>query len=203
MQKIAIFGGTFNPIHNGHIHLAKQFALQLGVDKVILIPTCVPPHKQAPDLASAQDRLAMCVLAAAEDLFEVSDIEMKRSGPSYTADTLRELKLTYPDSEFYLITGEDMFLTLERWHKSQTIFDLAVLCAAPRSSDGLEKLREYAGMMQQHGAKTNIQNIEYLPISSTMVRDAVKRGENIAGLVPTLVADYIAENKLYLGQDNE
>ena len=203
MQKIAIFGGTFNPIHNGHIHLAKQFALQLGVDKVILIPTCVPPHKQAPDLASAKDRLAMCGLAATGGLFEVSDIEMKRSGPSYTADTLRELKLTYPDSEFYLITGEDMFLTLEKWYKSQTIFSLAVLCAAPRSSDGLEKLRKYAGMMQQHGAKTNIQNIEYLPISSTMVRDAVKRGESIAGLVPSLVADYIVENKLYLGQDNE
>jgi len=203
MQKIAIFGGTFNPIHNGHIHLAKQFALQLGVDKVILIPTCVPPHKRARDLASAKDRLAMCCLAAADDLFEVSDIEIKRSGPSYTADTLCEMKLIYPHSEFYLITGEDMFLTLEKWYKSQTIFELATLCAAPRSSDGIEALCDYAGIMQQHGAKTIIENIEYLPVSSTMVRNAVKRGESIVGLVPTLVADYIAENKLYLGQDNE
>lgn len=201
MQKIAIFGGTFNPIHNGHIHLAKQFALQLGADKVILIPTYVPPHKQKLALAPAMDRLAMCRLAAAENQFEVSDIEIKRKGLSYTADTLRELKQIYPDSEFYLITGEDMFLTLERWHESQTIFALAVLCAAPRSNGGLQSLLDYARVMQRHGAKTMIGNIEYLPVSSTMVRDAVKEKKSITRLVPTLVANYIGENKLYLGQD--
>ncbi len=203
MQKIAIFGGTFNPIHNGHIHLAKQFVQQLGADKVILIPTCVPPHKQARDLASEKDRLQMCRLAAVGNLFEVSDIEIKRQGLSYTSDTLRELKQIHPDSEFYLITGEDMFLTLESWHEPQTIFALATLCAAPRSSGGLQPLLDYARVLQGSGAKTIIKNIEYLAVSSTMVRDAVKKGKSIAGLVPPKVMDYIAENKLYLEQGNE
>jgi len=203
MQKIAIFGGTFNPIHNGHIHLAKQFALLLGVKKMILIPALMPPHKQAKNLASAKDRLEMCRLAAAENLFEVSDIEIKRQDLSYTSDTLRELKQTYPDSELYFITGEDMFLTLTHWHEAQTIFELATLCAAPRSNSGLEKLLDYAKILQRYSAKTIIENIDYLPISSTMVRNAVKNGKNIAGLVPPVVADYIIENNLYLEQENE
>ncbi|MBW7573577.1 nicotinate (nicotinamide) nucleotide adenylyltransferase [Caproiciproducens faecalis] len=203
MQKIAVFGGTFNPIHNGHIHLAKQFAQRIGAQKVLLIPTYQPPHKRAPDLAPGQDRLEMCRLACEESNFEVSDMELRRGGSSYTADTLRELKKTNPDSELYLITGEDMFLTLKHWYEAQTIFRLAVLCAAPRSSDGLQPLLDYAKILEKEGARTFIRDIEYLPISSTMVRNAVRDGQNIADLVPPKVADYIAENKLYLEQKNE
>jgi nicotinate-nucleotide adenylyltransferase len=88
MRRIAIFGGTFNPIHNGHIHLAMQYARILGVEKVLLIPTKTPPHKIPVDLASSEDRLEMCRLASENRIFEVSDIEIKRLGPSYTADTL-------------------------------------------------------------------------------------------------------------------
>lgn len=203
MQKIAIFGGTFNPVHNGHIHLAKQFAQMLNAEKVLLIPSHVPPHKQAKDLASAKDRLEMCRLAAEDTLFEVSDIEIKRQGLSYTSDTLRELKQTYPDSELYLITGEDMFLTLESWHEAQAIYKLATLCAAPRSETGLQRLVDYAETLQRDGAKTVVKNIKYLPISSTMVRNAVKNGTSITGLVPPVIADYIFENNLYLEQENE
>ena len=203
MQKIAVLGGTFNPIHNGHIHIANQYAQRLGVDKVFLIPTYQPPHKRAPDLASAEDRLQMCRLAAGESIFEACGMEICRKGKSYTSDTLLELKEQYPDSELYLITGEDMFLTFEEWHEPETIYRLAVLCAAPRSADGLARLLDYARMLEQKGAKTIIQNIEYLPISSTMVRDAVKNGQSIAGLVPPLVAEYIKKNKLYLERENE
>ncbi|NLG93392.1 MAG: nicotinate (nicotinamide) nucleotide adenylyltransferase [Clostridiales bacterium] len=199
MQKIAVLGGTFNPIHNGHLHIARQYAQRLGVDRVLLIPTYQPPHKQAPNLAPAEDRLQMCRLAAEESkVFEACGMEICRQGKSYTSDTLRELKALYPDSELYLITGEDMFLTFEQWHEPETIFQLAVLCAAPRSPNGLAPLLRYARRLEQKGAKTVIQNIEYLPISSTMVRDAVKNGQSIAGLVPPLVAEYITKNKLYL-----
>lgn len=203
MQKIAVFGGTFNPIHNGHIHLAEQFAQRIGAEKVLLIPTCQPPHKRPLNLAPSKDRLQMCRLACEESIFEVSNMELKRKGPSYTADTLRELKNIYPVSELYLIMGEDMFLTLKKWYEPETIFRLAVLCAAPRSSDGLQPLLDCAENFEKNGARTFIQNIEYLPISSTMVRDAVQNGKNIAGLVPPKVADYIAKNKLYLEQKNE
>nr|WP_319488288.1 nicotinate (nicotinamide) nucleotide adenylyltransferase [uncultured Caproiciproducens sp.] len=203
MQKIAVFGGTFNPIHNGHIHLAKQFAKLLGTEKVLLIPTYQPPHKRIQNLAPSKDRLQMCRLACEESIFEVSNLELKRRGRSYTADTLRELKKIDPNSELYLITGEDMFLTLKSWYEAETIFRLAVLCAAPRSSDGLQPLLDYAEILKRNGARTFVQNIEYLPISSTMVRDAVRSGKSIAGLVPPKVADYIAKNKLYLERKNE
>ncbi len=203
MQKIAVFGGTFNPIHNGHMHLAKRFAKMIGAQRVLLIPTYQPPHKHAPNLAPGRDRLAMCRLACEGNIFEVSDIELKRRGRSYTADTLRELKKRNPDSELYLITGEDMFLTLKQWYEAETIFRLAVLCAAPRSGDGLRSLLDYAEILEREGAKTFIRNIEYLPISSTMVRNAVRDGKSISELVPPKVADYIAENKLYLEQENE
>ncbi|HEX3037672.1 MAG TPA: nicotinate-nucleotide adenylyltransferase [Oscillospiraceae bacterium] len=198
MQKIAIFGGTFNPIHNGHVHLAQQFSARIGFDRVIFIPTHVPPHKQAPELASAQHRLCMCRLAAQEYGYEVSDIEVNRAGPSYTADTLQQLKLLYPQEKLYLITGEDMFLTLNNWRNPQQIYELATICAAPRSELGYEKLAAYAKELEQFGAHSIIENIEYLPVSSTMVRTAIKNGESIAHLVPHSVADYIEKNKLYM-----
>jgi len=198
MRKIAIYGGTFNPIHNGHVHLAKQFAQILGVEKVLLIPTRMPPHKRVRNLASSHDRLEMCRLASSDSILEASDIEIRRQGPSYTSDTLRELKTSNPDSELYLITGEDMFLTIQKWHEPQILYSLSTICAAPRSPQGLQPLLDYAGILQQNGAKTIVKNIEYLPISSTMVRDAVKRGESITKLVPSAVAEYILGNNLYL-----
>lgn len=199
MQKIAVFGGTFNPIHNGHIHLAKKFAEILCAEKVLVIPTSVPPHKRVFGLASVSDRLQMCRLAVKnESLFEVSDVEIQRGGPSYTSDTLRELKLRYSDSELYLITGEDMFVTLDRWHEPEVIFSLATVCAAPRSVTGSAALFKCAEKLERKGAKTRIENIEYLPISSTMVRDAVKEGKSISSYVPAAVERYIRENHLYL-----
>jgi nicotinate-nucleotide adenylyltransferase len=197
MRKIAILGGTFNPIHNGHLHLAGCFAKLLGVQKVLLIPTYLPPHKSAPDLAPARHRLAMC-RAAAGGIFEASDIEIRRRGPSYTSDTLRELKALYPDAELYLITGEDMFLTLTQWHEPETIFSLATVCAAPRSAAGLGRLLKYAQDLRRMGARTRVENIEYLPVSSTMVRRAVREGKSIARLVPVAVERYIREHHLYL-----
>ena len=137
-MKTGIYGGTFNPIHNGHLHIVEEFRRGLGLDRVLLIPTRVPPHKAAPDLASAQDRCAMCRLAIQEKPWlELSDIEMRREGKSYTAETLEELSALYPQDQFYLLMGEDMFLTLDRWYRPETIFSLASVCTTPRSADGL------------------------------------------------------------------
>ena len=197
-NKLAVFGGTFNPIHNGHLHMAREFATRLQISRVLLIPTYTPPHKAAPDLIPAEHRLAMCRLAVAGDpLFEVSDLEIRRGGPSYTAETLLALKREYPDAELCFLTGEDMFLTLETWYKPDVIYSLATICAAPRSTDGLKKLRVYAEKLARHGAKVILQNIDYLPVSSTMVREAVRQGRTIDALVPAKVARYIRENGLY------
>ncbi len=197
MNRIAIFGGTFNPIHNGHLHIAQQFEKQLHVQRLLFIPTFVPPHKQISDLASAEDRLEMCRLACLGTSYEVSDLEIRRGGPSYTADTLAELKQNNPGTELYFITGEDMFLTLEQWYQSELIYSLATICAAPRSTDGVDKLHAYAKRLAAHGARVILQNIDYLPVSSTMVRDAVRQGRSIDALVPPRVAHYIQENGLY------
>lgn len=198
-KKIIILGGTFNPIHCGHIHLAECFADILDADRVMLVPTNVPPHKRAPDLADAEDRLAMCRLAAeADKRFCVSDIEIVRGGQSYTSETLTELHRQYPSAQLFLVTGEDMFVTLEQWHDPQVIYQLATICAAPRSFEGTEKLLRYSTKIERNGAKTQIENITYLPISSTMVRDAVKAGKSISSLVPAAVEYYIRKKKLYL-----
>ena len=198
-MKTGIYGGTFNPIHNGHLHIVEEFRRGLGLDRVLLIPTRVPPHKAAPDLASAGERFAMCRLAAqGKPWLELSDIEMRREGKSYTAETLEELSVLYPQDQFYLLMGEDMFLTLDRWYRAETIFRLAAACASPRSRDGMEPLRQKAlDYTARFGARCFLEHIPYLPISSTQVRQAVARGEDVSGLVPQAVAAYMKERGLY------
>ena len=198
-MKTGIYGGTFNPIHKGHLHIVEAFRKGLGLDRVLLIPTRVPPHKAAPDLASPQDRFAMCQLAIqGQPWLELSDMEMRREGKSYTAETLEELSALYPQDQFYLLMGEDMFLTLGRWYRTETIFSLASVCTAPRSVHGMDALREkaleYTGTFH---ARCFLDHIPYLPISSTQVRQAVARGEDAASLVPEAVARYIRERGLY------
>ena len=198
-MKTGIYGGTFNPIHKGHLHIVEAFRKGLGLDRVLLIPTRVPPHKAAPDLASPQDRFAMCQLAIqGQPWLELSDMEMRREGKSYTAETLEELSALYPQDQFYLLMGEDMFLTLGRWYRPETIFSLASVCTAPRSVHGMDALREkaleYTGTFH---AQCFLDHIPYLPISSTQVRQAVARGEDVASLVPEAVARYIRERGLY------
>ena len=198
-MKTGIYGGTFNPIHKGHLHIVEAFRKGLGWAGVLLTPTRVPPHTGAPDLASPQDRFAMCQLAIqGQPWLELSDMEMRREGKSYTAETLEELSALYPQDQFYLLMGEDMFLTLGRWYRPETIFSLASVCTAPRSVHGMDALREkaleYTGTFH---ARCFLDHIPYLPISSTQVRQAVARGEDVASLVPEAVARYIRERGLY------
>ena len=200
-MRTGIYGGTFNPIHKGHLHIVEEFRRGLSLDRVLLVPTHVPPHKAAPDLASARDRFEMCRLAAGgRPWLELSDIEMKRAGKSYTADTLAELSALYPRDQFYLLMGEDMFLTLDRWVRPEAIFRLAAVCASPRSVAGMDALRQKAlAYAEGFGARCFLEHIPYLPISSTQVRQAVARGEDVSGLVPEAVAAYIGERGLYRG----
>ena len=142
-MRIGIYGGTFNPIHTAHVHLVREFIKRLSLDRVILIPTGTPPHKATHQLASGADRIEMCRLAAA-DIAEcpvtVSDIEVLRTGKSYTADTMTELKAQYPDDELFLLMGEDMFCTVEKWYHPERIFAAAEICAAPRDKDSFQTL---------------------------------------------------------------
>lgn len=137
VNRLGILGGTFNPIHLGHIGLAQAFISSLKLDLVLLMPASVPPHKEALRLASASHRLNMCQIAArGHDKIEVSRLELERGGKSFTADTLRSLKELYPNAQLYLITGADMFLTLQDWREPETIFSLAAICTAPARRRG-------------------------------------------------------------------
>ena len=197
-QKIALFGGTFDPIHNGHSRLAAEFARRLKLDKVILMPTYVPPHKVKPEMAPAADRLEMCRLAAGNDpLFTVSDLEISRGGASFTADTLETLCGQYPEARWYLITGADMFLTMGTWWRFEDIAATAVLCAAPRDGVSMAELEAYAARLEAEGAVCALENIPLTPLSSTEIREKLRRGEAVDQLVPAAVAGYIAAKRLY------
>lgn len=198
MRKTGIYGGTFNPIHKAHLHILTEFYHRLGLDRVLVIPTRIPPHKQAEDLASAEDRLEMCRLAV-EGLpihAEISDIEIRRREKSYTADTLQELKNLYPGDELYLLMGEDMFLTVQDWFLPEVIFQNAVICASPRSQDGLQTLRKHGERLSQQYPMFRyiIEDIPYLPLSSTEVRES---GRSLRDEVPEKVAEYIETHGLY------
>ncbi len=199
--KTGVYGGTFNPIHSGHIHILREFIRRLSLDRVLLIPTGRPPHKDAPALAAPEHRLAMCRLAVeeiADAPVEISEIELRRPGKSYTAETLEALREQYPEDQLYLLMGEDMFLTLDKWYRPETICALAALCASPRSEDGLQKLKEQQARLERlFSARCFLENISYLPVSSTQVRELATKGESLGGLVPPKVEQYLREHGLY------
>lgn len=197
-MKIALFGGSFDPIHSGHVALAEAFVNRLKLDKVILMPAFVPPHKLRSGMAPASDRLAMCRLAAeGHPAFEVSDLEIRRGGASFTVDTIAELAQQYPDAQLYLLTGADMFLTLSTWYRFDLLSKQAVLCTAPRNATGTAKLKAYAGELEKQGARCVVEDIPVMDISSTEIRRRLNAGESTDGWLPAKVAHYIKEQGLY------
>lgn len=203
-MKTGILGGTFNPIHSGHLHLARCYREALALDRVLLIPTNVPPHKLAEDLADGTDRLAMCSLAIeGETGLSVDPRELHRPGRSFTADTLEELAAAFPDDEFFLLMGSDMFLTVESWHRAPALFSGATLCTAPRNPGELERLQAHAHhLAETHGARCRVVDIPPHPVSSTQIRAELRAGNALLERLPPQVEDYIRQNGLY-GTDPE
>ena len=138
-MKIGIYGGTFNPPHNGHITAAQAAIQQLELDKLLLIPDKIPPHKELPSgSANEQQRYEMTVLAAGKlgKIAEVTDMELRRPGKSYTSDTLRELQERYPGDELFLLMGSDMFLSFQEWREPEAICQMAILAPFSRTEEG-------------------------------------------------------------------
>ena len=197
-MKIGMFGGSFNPIHNGHIELAKAMYKELKLDKLLIMPSYIPPHKFVDSAAFPDQRFEMCCLAAKDiDSFEVSNIEIKRQGASYTYLTLKELKAIYPEDELYLLMGAEMFMTLQDWKKPEVIFRLAEVCCVPRNDDDITKLSAQAEKLNKMGAKTRVLDAGVMTVSSTEIRRKVRNGEDISGLVAASVEKYIKEHYLY------
>ena len=201
-MKIGIYGGTFNPVHNGHITAARAAVKALGLDKLLLLPANVPPHKTLPDgSASPRQRLEMAELAAGAvgKLAQADGIELQRTGKSYTSDSLRLLRERYPEDELWLLMGSDMFLSLHRWHEPEVICSLAHIGAFHRTDGGADEgfAAQKRLLERQFGAKVAIiDNEEIIPISSTQVREALARGEGET-MLPTAVWGHIRRCHLY------
>lgn len=197
-MRIGIMGGTFNPPHMGHINAAKTALKGVPLDKVVFIPTGNPPHKElAESSASTEDRFKMAKLAAESIGAEVSDVEIRRAGKSYTADTLSYLKEKNPDDELWLIMGTDMFLSLESWRNPETIFRLASIAVIPRNRENIKKLSDFGKYLQEkYGTEYVILDTEVIEISSTELRENLKCGKAL-DLVHEKVYKYIVENQLY------
>lgn len=198
-MKIGIFGGTFNPIHKGHIMLAEYCMKSVGLDRVIMIPTAVPPHKISNDLASENDRLNMCRLACENKKnFSVSDIEIKRQGKSYTYETLTQLKEVYPDDCLYTIMGADMFLTLDRWKNPEIIFEKSSIITIPRDDENeIELEKFYKSVLKPMGADAVILPNPVMSVSSTFIRENLGKFDLISNMLDKSVYDYIIKNNLY------
>lgn len=198
-ERIGVLGGSFNPIHNGHINMARAFIRQLGLDRVLLIPVWSPPHKSAQNMLAASTRLEMCSLACRNvERIEVSAIEIERGGTSYTVETLRELTQSYPAARFYLIMGADMFLTLDKWRNFTEIARLTELCACPRNAGELAALEKCARRLESvYGALCHVGDFPVTQVSSTQVRELLQNGGGASDLIPEQVLNYIKKNNLY------
>ena len=198
-MRLGIFGGTFNPPHLGHLICAQEAYLQLGLDLVMLMPARIPPHKAVDDEPGPEHRLELCRVAVDDDpRFTVSDLEMKRSGPSYTVDTLEELHTQDPDTQMFLIVGGDVAAGLPQWHEPERVLSLAALAIAKRRGTSRASIHEALGTVRG-GERACFFRMPRVAFSSTMVRDRVRNGQSIRYIVPDEVANYINEHGLYGG----
>lgn len=200
MKKYGIFGGSFNPIHYGHLMICEYIKEEMGLDKVIFIPTGNPPHKEIG--VSAEDRYEMVKLAISPNPgFEISDIETTRVNLSYTVDTIRELKKIYKEEKLYFLIGLDSLFQLKTWKK---IGDLSqeiefVVALRPGYIDKEEINNEIDFLRENFGTKINLIKTPLYEISSTDLRDRIHEGKSLRYLIPKKVLDYIEESGFYKG----
>ena len=200
---LGVLGGTFDPIHNGHLAAAEAAERALSLESIVLIPSRIPPHRRDPVGAASEHRLAMAQLAAADHPgWSVSTLELDREGPSYTYDTLTELGTN--GSELFFILGADAFAEIATWSRYPAVLDLAHFVVVSRPGITLDSLceRTPSAFSRQPSAKTRVILVEAdtPDISSTDIRKRIRAGESLSGLVPDAVADYIRAHGLYLGK---
>jgi len=199
MLRVGIYGGTFAPIHNGHVVAAKAFMEQMKLDYLFIIPTYLPPHKQIDASDDPLYRLKMCELAfEGTDGIVISDVEISRGGKSYTYDTLKELERS--DTRLFLLCGTDMVLTFDQWYRFEDIFKMCYPTYVRRENDPLltkrivAKIGEY---YEKYGVMFRRIVTDPIELTSTEIRRAVREGKDISGMVPARVAEFIRENGLY------
>lgn len=212
--KVGLLGGTFNPIHIGHLRGAEEIREILAIDRIYFIPSAMPPHKDSSNVASPADRLKMVELAISENqFFEVCDVEIKRGGPSYTIHTLEYFSSKFPEFEIYFILGAELFSEIHTWKECKRLFELSNFAIITRPgfphSNSIplvlrDDFRYYKNeenvIFYTHKGSANtlaLVEIEGILVSSTQIRDLINKNSSIKYLVPKEVEVYIYENKIY------
>ena len=211
-MKLGILGGTFNPIHLGHLRIAEEVRERLGLDRVLFLPAATPPHKPLVGDLPFTERLAMVELAIADNpAFAASDLENRRQGPSYSVDTLAELHRAYPGDEFFFIIGSDSFLEIGLWHRFAEIFSLCHLAVVERPGAAIADLAtvlppavatDFTRAAANHLTHRSGTAVHYLPglplaISSSAIREKAATGASLRYLVPNTVIEYIQTKRIY------
>lgn len=197
-KNIAIYGGSFNPVHIAHTKFSEIVMHEYNIDKLFIVPTFYSPHKSNSEMVSPYDRFNMCKLAFKNvDKAFVSDIEISRQGKSYTVDTLRYFNSKYPNDKLYLIVGADMYVTLLDWKLPEEIFKIAEIITVPRDNDNYDSLLRYSKRITMYGAISHILSQPIMQLSSSNVRIKLNRHEDVSNLLNINVYEYIKTNNLY------
>ncbi|MGY4112591.1 nicotinate-nucleotide adenylyltransferase [Aeribacillus composti] len=187
LGKIGIFGGTFDPPHNGHLLMANEVLHSLNLDKIWFMPNNIPPHKQKEPVTETHHRVNMLKRAIeGNPFFQVQLIELEREGPSFTYDTVKILKERYPNEEFYFIIGSDMIENLPHWHRIEELMDMVQFVGVKRN-----------GYSNESTFFVKEVEVPQFDVSSTMIRERLKNGQAVDYLLPKKVIQYIGENRLY------
>lgn len=197
MEKIGLYGGTFGPPHLGHVYAAKTFLREVALDRLLIMPAGIPPHKEKAAGDTPELRLAMC-RAAFGDLphTEISDYEIRKPGKSYTVETLEHLAA--PGREITMLCGTDMFLTLDHWHRAPDIFALCTVACLARENGMETAIRETAERYRDtYHAKTALLTGEPLILSSSEIREKLRAGADMTPYLPPEVAEICRREKLY------
>lgn len=202
LSSILLYGGSFDPIHNGHLIVCRYAAERIQADRAILIPSAAPPHKQQKLLAPADLRVELCRLAVrAEPGFEINDWETRQSGPNYTLHTVRHFRTTEPpETQIYWLIGQDSLLELPTWHRVRELASLCTIVTVGRPGSkwpSRETLLQFLSSEQADTLEAHFLDSPLIEITATDIRDRVRKGLSIRYLVPDAVADAIAARGLY------
>ena len=200
-RRIGLMGGTFDPIHYGHLVTAEEVRGQFALERVVFVPSGQPPHKAPEGVTPAEHRYVMTVLATTSNPhFDVSRVDIDRPGPSYTVDTLTAARELYgPDTELYFITGADALLEILTWKSPERLLSLCRFVAATRPGYPLERVELVAGeLFRRYRSRVLVVPVPAVAISSSDIRDRVRAGRSIRYLVPEPVAEYIYKHRLYV-----
>lgn len=200
-RKVGIMGGTFNPIHLGHLLMAEHAYEELSLDEVIFLPAARPPHKKEPILPDSVRKDMILQAIGDNPHFSFSSLEFDREGTTYTVDTMSELRTRYSLDVFYFIIGADSFFALESWHNPECLFALTRFLVATRDGHKKEELEKHKKTLEQrYQAKIELLDCPNIEISSSVIRKRVLEGKSITYYVPKVVEEYIYRNGLYLRQ---